>query len=288
MSDDLAPAPSRSELVNLAHEIQGDGEPVLLVAGTGYAGCTWAPEFVSALAERYTVITFDHRGTGKSPSSDGRYTTRLFAADALLLLDRLGCGPAHVLGHSMGGRVAQWMAVDRPEQVADLILVATGAGQPVGGHEWQDCVPVNVALGLGKLGYRQFVNNIQRTSFFTDRFAEEHPEVVQWLGDAYWSGRPELPDYLKHVVARQAHRTRDVLDRITQPALVTVGSADTHVGGTGSHVDQSRYLAAQLPNAWFELIDGAKHGIFWENTDAIVALVRQWLVSYPLGDPARA
>jgi pimeloyl-ACP methyl ester carboxylesterase len=278
-SDDAATRPAPEDRVELAYRVQGEGAPVLLVAGTGYAGCTWAPAFVSALAEQHLVITFDHRGTGSSPSSDGPYSTRLFAADALLLLERLGTGPAHVLGHSMGGRVAQWMAIDGPNQVADLVLVSTGAGSPAGGHEWRDCVPVSVALGLGQVGYEQLIRDIQRTSFFTDTFAQQRPDVVQWLGDAFWAGRPELPDYLKHVMARQGHRTRDVLDRITQPTLVTVGTADTRSGGTGSHLDQSRYLADQLPNARLEPIDGAKHGVFWENTDAILAVVGDWLTS---------
>jgi pimeloyl-ACP methyl ester carboxylesterase len=86
--------------VALAYRSNGSGPPLLLVAGTGYAGCTWSPQFVDALARDYTVITFDHRGTGESPTGDeGPYTTRLFAADALQLLRSLGTGPSHVLGH---------------------------------------------------------------------------------------------------------------------------------------------------------------------------------------------
>jgi pimeloyl-ACP methyl ester carboxylesterase len=256
----------------------------MLVAGTGYAGCTWSPQFVDSLARDYTVITFDHRGTGESPiGAEGPYTTRLFAADALQLLRSLGTGPTHVVGHSMGGRVAQWMAIDGPQLVADLVLVSTGAGQPAGGHDWRDCVPVSVALGLGQLGYRDFIRDIQRTSFFTEEFGAAHPDRVAWLADAYWSGRPELPEYLKHVMARQAHRTRDVLDRITQPVLVTVGTADTRHGGTGSHLDQSRYLAEHLPNARFSPIERARHGIFWENTAEITALVADWLAEHPIG-----
>lgn len=282
-SDDLAAQPARADLVQLSYQVAGSGEPVLLVAGTGYPGRTWSPEFVAGLVERYSVITFDHRGTGRSPGRDGPYTTRLFAADALLLLERVGLGPAHVLGHSMGGRVAQWMAMDGPELVADLILVSTGAGEPAGGHDWSNCVPVSVALGLGQLGYRDLIRDIQRTSFFTEEFGAAQPEKVAWLADAYWSGRPELPEYLKHVIARQSHRTREVLSRITQPVLVTVGTADTRHGGTGSHLDQSRYLADHLPNVRFTPIEGARHGVFWENTEAITALVGEWLADHPIG-----
>lgn len=275
-------APPQSEAapldaVPLAHRVAGSGQPVLLVAGTGYAGCTWSPDYVDALAADYTVITFDHRGTGDSPATDGPYSTRLFAADALGLVRNLDRGPVHVVGHSMGGRVAQWMALDGPGEVASLLFVSTGAGQPAGAHQWRDCVPFHVALGLGELGYEQFIRNVQRTSFFTESFAANHPDTVRWLGDAFWAGRPALADYLKHVIARQAHNTRDVIDRIGQPTLVTVGTADTHLGGTGSHVEQSEYLAEHIPHARYEPIGNAKHGLFWENTKAILDLTRGWL-----------
>src|SRR5438270_233246 len=81
------------------------------------------------LAARHRVIAFDQRGTGATPPSAGKYSTRLFAADALGLLDALDVEPAHVVGHSMGGRVAQWMALERPDRVRSLVLAATGPGQ---------------------------------------------------------------------------------------------------------------------------------------------------------------
>ena len=67
---------------------------------------------VDELARHFAVVTFDYRGTGETPGTPEEYTTRLFAADVRALIRELGRGPAHVLGHSMGGRVAQWVAID--------------------------------------------------------------------------------------------------------------------------------------------------------------------------------
>lgn len=269
--------PAPAETVPLAHRVTGSGPPLVLVAGTGYAGCTWSPQFVEELARGYTVITFDHRGTGQSPAGDdSRYSTRLFAADAVRLMRDLGIASVHVLGHSMGGRVAQWMALDAPDLVRSLILVSTGAGSDDARGE-HDCVPIPVALGLGEVGYEQYIRQVQRTSFFTEAFAAEEPDAVRWLGDAFWAGRPSLANYLRHVVARQEHRTRDRLHLIAAPTLVTVGTADTHRGGTGSHVEQSEYLVGHIADARFEPIKDAKHGLFWENTEAILDLTRKWL-----------
>jgi pimeloyl-ACP methyl ester carboxylesterase len=116
--------------VKLHYEIEGSGPPLLMIAGTGLPGATWrtGPSAQYA-AEGFTVITFDHRGTGNSDKPDMDYSTRMFAADAVGLLLALDIPQAHVLGHSMGGRVAQWLALDRPERVRSLVLAAGSPGE---------------------------------------------------------------------------------------------------------------------------------------------------------------
>lgn len=268
------------DTVSLYHEVVGSGPPVLLVAGTGYPGGTWPGDFVRALAETCTVVTFDHRGTGRTPGTDGEYTTRLFALDALALLRDLDLGPAHVLGHSMGGRVAQWMAIDQPESLRSLILVGSGAGARDGSNVHRD-VPISTALGLVELGYEDYLRDVQRRTFFTPEFVEAAPEAVRWLGDAFWEGHPPLHDYLKHVVARQRHNTVAELARISTPTLVVVGSRDTHVGGTGSHVEQSEYLADAIDGAELRMVPDAAHGLFWQAGDRTLSILLEWIARHP-------
>ena len=263
--------------VSLAHTVRGSGSPLVLVAGTGYPGVTWPPEIVDPLSERHAVVTFDHRGTGRTPGTAGPYSTRLFAADLAVLLDELGFEAAHVLGHSMGGRVGQWLALDAPNCVRSLILAASGPGQFDPGHRQVQGIPVGTALGLIEKGYEQYMRDQITGSFFTGAFADADPERVAWLVRAFWSGRPPLEDYLKHVAARQEHRTTDRLAEITQHTLVLIGDADTHVGGTGSHWDQSQYLAARLPRAELQVIGGAKHGFFWSHPQRTVELLTAWM-----------
>jgi pimeloyl-ACP methyl ester carboxylesterase len=137
--------------IELSFELVGDGPLVVFVAGTGYPGCTWPPSVISRLAENFTVVTFDHRGTGETPSGDKPFSTRLFAADAAALVASLGRGPANVIGHSMGGRVAQWMALDAPELVRTLVLAATGPGRHGAGAKGVE-VPAHVRDGIETLG----------------------------------------------------------------------------------------------------------------------------------------
>lgn len=255
--------------------MRGEGEPLLLIAGTGFSGSTWHPGLLDRLAERFTVITFDLRGTGSTPGTEEPYSTRLFAVDALALLDALGHRSAHVIGHSMGGRVAQWMALDRPDAIRRLVLAASGPGRFKRSQNVVTGVPVKQALGLIEKGYERYLDGHIRSTFFTPE-AVRSP-MADWLVAAHWASRPSVEDYLKHIAARQAHRTSHLLARIRQPTLVLVGDRDTHAGGTGSHLEQSRYLAAHLPNAQYRVLAGVSHGYLWEALETSVAAIVGWL-----------
>lgn len=117
----------------------------------------------------------------------------------------------------MGGRVAQWLALDAPGRVRSLILAASGPGQFESAHRQTQGIPVSTALGLIELGYERYMRDVITRSFFTLAFASAQPERVEWLIRAFWNARPTLEDYLKHVAARQEHRTTDRLQEITQP-----------------------------------------------------------------------
>jgi pimeloyl-ACP methyl ester carboxylesterase len=260
----------------IAYELRGEGVPIVLVAGTGYPGATWSADFVRPLLARHAVLTFDHRGTGSTPPSAGRYSTRLFSQDAIGLMDALGLPTAHVLGHSMGGRVAQWMALDRPERVRTLILAASGPGQFRDDKPVTRGVPVHAAKEMIELGYERYMQEHIRDTFFTPEFAAAHPERVAWLHDTFWAHRPDLENYLRHILARQEHQTADRLAEIRMPTLVLYGDRDTQIMGTGSHAEQSEYLAAHLPNATKRVIEGAAHGYFWQLPERTAEILLDW------------
>jgi pimeloyl-ACP methyl ester carboxylesterase len=269
------------EPIDLAHEVRGSGPPVVLLAGTGYAGATWGDALHDGLAARFTVVSLDYRGTGDTPGTEDDYSTRLFAADAAALIDKLGLGPAHALGHSMGGRVAQWLALDSPDRVRSVVLAASGPGEYRPGHEPQFGIPLANAIALIEKGYERTMADQIRATFFTPEFLQRSPGTADGLIAAFWDHRPQLKDYLKHVIARQGHYTVDRLADLTQPTLVIVGDRDTHAGGTGSHLDQSRYLADHLPNAEFQVMPGLAHGLFWQDPEPVVAAVSAFLEAQP-------
>jgi pimeloyl-ACP methyl ester carboxylesterase len=268
--------------LEMGYELRGEGPVVMLVAGTGAARGDWIPEAVDVLAERFTVLIYDHRGTGETGGTEGLYSTRQFAADALGLLAALDIGSAHVMGHSMGGRVAQWMALDEPSRIRTLVLASSGPGEFPGqfedGRPMMRGIPLRCALTIAEHGYHAWVEHYIRESMLTQRFQAEHKERADALVRRALDDAPPVEDYLKHTIARQQHQTDERLSEITMPVLVVIGSEDQDVGGTGNHFAQSEYLANTLPNATFQILKGFQHGFYWEAPQETMGIIRDWLV----------
>ncbi|MGK2850601.1 MAG: alpha/beta fold hydrolase [Candidatus Limnocylindrales bacterium] len=260
----------------IAYELTGSGDPLVLIAGTGYPGATWTPDLVDRLSARHTVLTFDHRGTGASPSTPGPYSTRGFAADAVGLMDALDLPAAHLVGHSMGGRVAQWIGLDHPDRVRTLVLAATGPGEWRPDRPVTRGVPLHTARHMIELGYEAYMREHIAETFFTPEFVASDPDQVSWLVRAFWEHRPSLSDYLRHVIARQEHQTADRLSELTMPTLVLIGDRDRHQGGTGVHWEQSAYLAEHLPAVEFQVVPDASHGYFWQATPRSAEILLDW------------
>ena len=110
-------------------ESTGEGTPLLLIQGLGYGRWGWDP-IIPGLAARHRVVTFDNRGIGESDKPQGPYTAAQMAGDALHVLDEAGIGRAHVFGASLGGMIAQELAVTAPDRVDKLVLGCTTPGGP--------------------------------------------------------------------------------------------------------------------------------------------------------------
>lgn len=110
--------------MSLYYEVHGTGYPLLLIAGLNSDNASWA-NVGHRLAKHYSVIVFDNRGSGRSGMPKRKYSIRDMADDAIGLLDHLHIKKCHVIGHSMGGYIAQEMAIHHPERIGKLVLEAT-------------------------------------------------------------------------------------------------------------------------------------------------------------------
>src|SRR5262245_3527550 len=117
--------------VELYCEVQGTGAPLLLITGFGANLTVWQPALIESLARSFRVVTLDNRGTGRSDKFDGPLSIAQMADDAARLLGALSIERAHVMGTSMGGYIAQELALRRADRVDHLVLGCTHCGPPV-------------------------------------------------------------------------------------------------------------------------------------------------------------
>jgi len=249
----------------LYYQTQGRGPALILLAGQSCDHREW--ERVAAdFAAFFQVILWDYRGTGHSDKPENPpYSTRGFAQDAVAVLDACGLARAHAYGISMGGRVAQWLAIDFPERLGALVLGATTPGKQGVARPSQ----VDKAL---RSNDRQA---LLETSF-TPAWMAQNRALVEEIS-ALWNA--PLPPHARrlHYQASQAHDAWDALQQIKAPTLVIHGRDDEVNPAANAHLLVQRIAGAQL-----HLIPGGRHGYFEEMRAASFAAVRDFLRAHPI------
>ena len=193
----------------MAYELRGSGVPLVLVAGTGYAGRdlgTLAGRARSRSSTPCSPSTTAARARRRRRPS--AYSTRGFAADAVGLIDALGLEAAHVVGHSMGGRVAQWMALDNPYAACrSLVLAATGPGEFRPDKPVTRGIPMHTAVAMIEHGYEAYMREHIAATFFTPEFVESDPETAS---RGWWtrSGRAARASRTTCATSSRARSTR--------------------------------------------------------------------------------
>jgi pimeloyl-ACP methyl ester carboxylesterase len=262
------------EGASLSFETYGSGPPLLLMSGTACDGAFWTAHQVPHFSRDYTVIAYDQRGTGKTVVSSGDFSTTRLAADAAALIERVGGGPAVALGHSMGGRVAQLLALNHPLTVTRLILASTGAS-----FKLKDGISPSMCLGMVKKGYESYVRERSIEVGFSKVFIAEHPERVCQCIDVLMGALPPIDVYLAHVMSRQAHDTSARLKDIRAPTLVLVGGDEGHGNADTTHIASSRELARGIPGAQFVVLEGQGHFYFYSQPEAVHRVVEEFLAT---------
>jgi 3-oxoadipate enol-lactonase len=259
---------------DIYYETCGEGVPFLFISGTATHGEAWKRHQVPEFSRDHRVIIFDQRATGKSKVRSARLSTKLIADDAAALLDHLGARNAIVLGHSMGGRVAQLLALDHPGKVGKLILASTGASFPGRG------IPLKMCIELVEKGYERYLREHALEVGFTPEFVAANRAIVDEFLAVRLADPPPLEAFLRLVVARQETDTSARLKDIRVPTLVTVGDAEGHPDASGiSHVSSSEVLARGIPGARFVVIPGQGHYYPFVDSQTTHRAIREFLTS---------
>ena len=246
----------------------GAGEPLLLIMGFGGDHTAWALQ-MTAFAAGYRVIAFDNRGVGRTDAPDHPYTTRMMARDALGLMDALGIDQAHVLGVSMGGMIAQELALERPERVRSLHLGCTLARPDAYllalNAAWRD-----MRIGLGR---EATLRTLGLWLFAPTTYAERPDLVETLLQNALANPYPQsVCGFLRQGEAVASHDALERLPDIRCPTLVSVAEDDILVP-----LRFSREIAARIPGAELRVIASAGHVYFLEQPDVFNELCLEFL-----------
>lgn len=251
--------------VRIAWERRGHGFPLVLVQGLGYARWGWEP-VADRLAERYEVILFDNRGIGDSDAPPGAYSVPELAEDTLRVLDEAGVGRAHIVGTSLGGMVAQEVALAAPERVEKLVLVCTTPGGPNAAPMPEQTVRLmaNAPALEPEVALRRFVENA---------LAPDPPkDVVERIFAHRLETSQPLSAWLSQAAAGIAFDAWDRLPGLKAPTLVVHGTADVVVDPANAEL-----LAQRIPAARLELFPGCGHLLFWEQPERFAQVVGEFL-----------
>jgi 3-oxoadipate enol-lactonase len=241
----------------LYYEVHGDGEPLLCVMGLAADTLSWALQ-VPAFAECHKTVIFDNRDVGQSSLAEGQYEIRDMAQDALALADALELDSFHLLGVSMGGAIAQEIALAVPERVRTLTLAVTFAG--VGAYGRQ----LSTSWGgrRQKLSREEHIDELLLLTLSEEYF--ENTGAIDFLRNMMLANpNPQPPEaFARQLDASSRHDTADRLDSLSMPVHVIGADHDILVP-----VWKSQEVADLIPGAELTVIEGAPHGIQLERME---------------------
>jgi pimeloyl-ACP methyl ester carboxylesterase len=250
--------------IELYYEVHGEGEPLLFIGGLG-ANLTEIPYLVEAYRRHFQLIVFDGRGCGRSDKPEEDYSIAGFADDAAALLDALGVAEAAVYGSSMGGMIAQELALLHPHRVRALILGCTTAGASGGAAPAMETIQKMVrnqslsgdeAIAAGwELGYSAgYIEANADAMMARSRIASQYAAPRE--------------AYVRQVIAAAKHDTYGRLHQVACPVMIIHGSDDVMIPVANAHL-----LKRHMPQAELHILEGMGHGYNLEAQEQADALV---------------
>jgi len=245
--------------IDIYYEVHGpsDAPPLICIEGWGYSLWMWFRQ-IPTFKEKYRCVVFDNRGVGRSSMPDYPYTMKMFANDTIGLMDALDIPSAHILGISMGGFIAQQVAISYPEKVRSLILGSTSFAGPNSISAADKTQALMFASATETLSKEQAME-MRYSVTFSPNFYEENKPLIKQIIE--WREKRPQPLYAR---ANQASATLGLnlepeVEEISCPVLVIHGDSDLIVPSKNAEM-----LADALPKAKLVLIEGGPHLSFIE------------------------
>jgi pimeloyl-ACP methyl ester carboxylesterase len=253
--------------IELSYERSGSGPPLLMIMGMSGTSLSWGEPFLKLLREDFDVIAYDHRGVGASTPLDGPVTTRQMADDAAALIAALELDDAHVMGISMGGMIAQQLALDHAERVRTLTLGCTycgGEGSALASEAVFGKLAEAMASGDRERALRAAweVNVSAQMASDEQAYAAFHALAMRRA--------VAVAVIMQQMQACAAHDTSARLAQLELPTLVIHGTEDQMLP-----VQNAELIASRIPGARLEIFEDVGHLFFVERPECSAELVRE-------------
>ncbi|HKV54297.1 MAG TPA: alpha/beta fold hydrolase [Candidatus Binataceae bacterium] len=262
--------------VKLHYEVQGSGDPLLMVMGLGGSSAGWAPELVTELARSFRTIIYDNRGTGMSDKPDVPYSLEMFASDGVAILDALKIERAHVFGVSMGGMISQELVLGHGSRVHTLTLGCTTFGGKNAVPPPAESVKLLTAPRDG-LSDAEIIRRGWPLAYTPEYIKNHRDELEAGIPRLLVNATPAFV-FKRHLDATYGLKTYDRLPQIKVPTLVVTGAKDVLIPARNSEI-----LAERIPGAKLHIIPDAGHAFFNEARVEFLKVFVPFAQSHPIG-----
>jgi len=256
--------------IQVYYEVRGEGFPLVMI--TGLSGNTdwWDPRVIRGLSKNFKIVLFDNRGAGRTDVTDRECTIRLFADDTAGLMDALRISRAHVLGVSMGGMIAQELALNYPEKVEKLVLCSTTCGGAKSLPPSQEVLDVLTA-DASVLSAEEVARMVVPLCFTKD-FIDNNPDYVELMIRQILKAPISDEAYRRQLNAIMQFDTYDRLSQIKAPTLVLRGKRDILIPPENGSI-----LAKAIPNAKLANLERSAH-LLTEDMEEVIHVITEFLV----------
>ncbi len=244
----------------------GDKPPVMLIHGVGADGASW-DQIAAAMSPNFRVLRLDLRGHGRSGHIEGALTIDHFVRDVVDVLDVCAVPAAHTVGFSLGGMIAQGIALQHPDRVQRLVLLSAVAGRTAEERE-----RVQARLTILKEQGVAAITGAAQDRWFTPELIARNPDLVERRMRQLRENH--APSYAAAYTVFSTTDLGDRLHAIRAPTLIATGEHDV-----GSNTRMAHYMQAQIPSSQLKILPGLRHSILVESPTLVTQLATDFLLA---------
>jgi len=259
--------------INMEYYVEGSGPPLLMIMGFSGQASSWSERFLELLRPHFQIVRFSNRGTGLTDKPQVEYSIQMMAEDAAGLLRELGIGKAHVLGISMGGMIAQELALNHPGRVQGLVLGCTMPGSSRSVQPSQEVMALIMPV-QGLSLEEQFRK--AWPAIMTPEFVQGERNFLEDMLRIGLQNATPVDTIMRQAVSIQGFDTYDRLPQIQAPTLIIHGDKDQLIPPQNADILRERIRSSTL-----RMLPGAAHMFFWEKPAESAEVIVEFLSSVP-------